>query len=164
MMPDSTITNLPNALSSGTIADADLSAWDDTSASAETKRMTWGNIKTALQVFFDPLYLPITQDQTATASTAYTFVIGDANNYVKFSAATAVVATVPPNSAVAFPVGTQIDLAQRGAGAVTVTEGSGVTVQTHASDTAVIDGQYGIATLVKVATNEWDLFGRLVAV
>jgi hypothetical protein len=162
-MPDSTITDLPNALTSGTIADADLFVLDDTSDSAETKKMTWGNIKTALQVVFDALYLEITQSQTTVGGTTHTFALADANNYVKFSSGSSVTATVPPNSSVAFPVGTQIDLAQRGAGTVTVAQGAGVTVRTHVDDTAALDGQYAVATLVKVATNEWDLFGKLVA-
>ncbi|MGB5757955.1 MAG: hypothetical protein WBM50_13645 [Acidimicrobiales bacterium] len=162
-MADSSITNLPNSLTSGTIADADPFAVDDTSAAAETKKITWANIKTALQVLFDTLYLPINQSQTSAGGTTYTFVLGDANNLVKFSNAASVTATVPPNSSVAFPVGTQIDLAQRGAGAVTIAAGSGVTVNVNAADTRELDGQYSYATMVKVATNEWDLFGSLVA-
>ena len=32
----------------------------------------------------------------------------------------------------------------------------------HTEDTLELDGQYAYATLVKVDTNEWDLFGNLV--
>lgn len=38
---------------------------------------------------------------------------------VTFNNAAAQTITVPPNSSVAFPIGTQIDLAQLGAGKVT---------------------------------------------
>ena len=41
---------------------------------------------------------------------------------VTFSNAAAQTVTVPPNSSVAFPIGTQIDCAQIGAGKVTFAE------------------------------------------
>jgi hypothetical protein len=108
-------------------------------------------------------FLATTQPHNVQTGTTYTLVLGDANDMVTLNNAGAITLTVPPNSSVAFPVGTQIDLAQLGAGAVTVTQGSGVTVNVHADDTRVMDGQYAVATLVKYATNTWLLFGKLVA-
>lgn len=160
-MADSSITNLPNAVT--TPADDDKFAVDDASASDQTKRVTWANVKTTLNTYFATLFLGITQSQNAQVGTTYTLVLTDANKLVTLTNASAITMTVPPNSSVAFPTGTQIDLAQRGAGAVTVAQGSGVTVNVHADDTRVLDGQYSYATLVKVGTNTWDLFGNLVA-
>jgi hypothetical protein len=51
-MADASITDLPNSLTSSTIADADFFVADDTSASAETKKITWANIKAALAAVF----------------------------------------------------------------------------------------------------------------
>jgi hypothetical protein len=69
--------------------------------------------------------------------------------------------TVPANSSVAFPVGTEIHVEQKGAGQTTVVADTGVTVNT--SETLKLEGQYAVATLKKVATDEWTLIGYLEA-
>ena len=99
---------------------------------------------------------------SAQSGTTYTLVLGDANTvYVTLNNASAITLTVPPNSSVAFPVGTTLTFEQTGAGQVTVTEGAGVTINQHASETLLLDGQYSVATLVKTATDTWTLTGRL---
>ena len=152
-MPDTKISDLTN-LTEANLATGDEFVIVDASA-AQTKAITVGEV--------DNRYLAITQSHNAQVGTSYTLVLADANKLVTLTNASAITLTVPPNSSVAFETGTQIDLAQRGAGAVTVTEGSGVTVNVHADDTLVLDGQYAYATLVKIGTNTWDLFGKLVA-
>ena len=64
-----------------------------------------------------------------TQTDSYTLVLTDAGKIVEMNKATANNLTVPPNSSVAFPIGTQIDLAQYGAGQTTLVQGSGVTVR-----------------------------------
>lgn len=94
-----------------------------------------------------------------------TLVLADAENAVEMNAATAKAFTVPPNSSVAFPVGTKILLARAGAGAVTVLEGSGVTIRNRLAgspQTHTLSGQYSVVTLVKRDTNTWYLYGDLV--
>ena len=64
----------------------------------------------------------------AQTGTTYTFALSDGSGaggfpLVTASNASAQTYTVPPNSSVAFPVGTQIDLVQQGAGAVTIAPG-----------------------------------------
>jgi len=98
-------------------------------------------------------------DQTGTS---YTFVIGDAGKFCRFSNAAAVTVTVPPNSSVAFPVGTQIDVSQAGAGKVTFAQGAGVTISSLNSYKALL-GQYAGGTLIKTATDTWLLVGSIVA-
>jgi len=102
----------------------------------------------------NPLTLAINA-QTA----AYTLVLGDAGKLVTISNASAVNCTVPPNSSVAFPVGTQITVAGIGAGLVTIAQGSGVTV--NATPSRVFRAQYSAASLVKTATDTWLLIGDL---
>jgi hypothetical protein len=97
------------------------------------------------------------------SGTSYTLVIGDTGKYVRCSNAGAITLTVPPNSSVAFPVGTEVHVEQAAAGAVTLTPGSGVTISVHADFTLVTDGQYAVATMKKVATDTWVAFGKLVA-
>ena len=81
---------------------------------------------------------------------------------VTFSNAAAQTVTVPPNSSVAFPIGTQIDCAQIGAGKVTFAEWAGVTIQSKAWNKA-ISAQYVGATLKKIGTDTWLLLGDLIA-
>lgn len=95
-------------------------------------------------------------------TTSATLSRSDEGGLIQSNSTSAIVATVPPNSSVAFPVGTQIILARKNTGAFSVTPGSGVTINSVGSN-SFISTQYGAATLVKVATNEWYLFGDLSA-
>jgi hypothetical protein len=91
-------------------------------------------------------------------SAAITAALTDAGAYVRCTASNPVF-TVPPNSTVPFPVGTQID----GVGtisAMTIAQGAGVTV--NKARTFVTTGAGAGWTLIKVATDTWDLHGDLV--
>lgn len=92
--------------------------------------------------------------------TAYTLAITDAGRTVRMDNGSAIALTVPPNSSVAFPVGTQIVIEQSGAGAVTVTAGAGVTLYSRGSLVSTA-GQYALAALVKTATDTWTLGGDI---
>ncbi len=61
--------------------------------------------------------------------------------------------TTPTNTAVAFPIGTRIDLPPHGAGQVII-GGSGVTICSSRSKLKLA-GQYSGATQWKGGTNEW---------
>ena len=91
---------------------------------------------------------------------SYTLVLADAGKAVEVNNASANTLTVPPNSSVAFPTGTQIIVFQQGAGATTITAGAGVTLRSKDSNLAV-DGQYASAALVKRASDEWYVTGAL---
>jgi len=93
----------------------------------------------------------------AVAGTTHTFALTNAGNLVNFSSASAVTATVPPNSSVAFPIGSRIDLLQSGAGKVSTAPGSGVTL--NPSSARSIRTQWTAATLIKTATDTWVLVG-----
>lgn len=98
--------------------------------------------------------------------TTYTFALtdgsGNGNNpLVTLDNAAGVSATVPPNSSVAFAIGSQIDILQLGAGDVTFVAGSGVTINSP-NGALVIDSRYSGVSLVKTGTNTWDLFGALL--
>ena len=97
----------------------------------------------------------------AQTGTSYTTVLTDASKLVTLSNASAITITIPPNSSVAYPVGTKIDMAQIGAGQVTVAAGSGVTV--NATPTLKLRAQYSAATCIKTATDTWLLVGDLAA-
>lgn len=112
-----------------------------------------------LQASLDTTYIP-TLVTTVTKSAAYTAVLTDSGKCIEFTNTTDVTFTIPPNSSVAFPIGTYIDIAQLGAGGVTVTAGSGVTLRSR--DNALkTGGQYASAGIRKRATDEWIVMGDL---
>lgn len=114
---------------------------------------------------YDASFATLTATKTINAQTgtSYTLVLGDAarNAFLTMSNAGASTLTVPPNSSVAFPVGSEIEGAQLGAGQVTLTPGSGVTI--NATPGLKIAAQYGTFGLLKTATDTWLAYGRLSA-
>ena len=98
----------------------------------------------------------------AQTGTSYTLAITDVAKLVTLSNAAAITLTVPPNGTVAFPTGTQILFYQGGAGQVTLTAGAGVTIRSQGSKLK-LNGQYSVAGIVKVGTDEWAAFGNLVS-
>ena len=94
--------------------------------------------------------------------TTYTLVAGDAGELVTLSNASAIALTVPTNATVPFAIGTQITIAQSGAGQVTVAGAVGVTVSASDNSTK-LRVQWSAATLIKTNTNSWILIGDIVA-
>jgi len=95
----------------------------------------------------------------AQTGTTYTLVLTDVAKVVSLTNASAITLTVPENSSVAFPTGTQILLYQGGAGQVSVSPAGSVVIRAQGSKTKII-GLYGVAGLLKVATDEWVFFGN----
>ncbi len=93
-------------------------------------------------------------------SSSYTLAITDAGLMVEMNVATANNLTIPLNSSVPFAIGQIIELTQYGAGQTTIVATSGVTINSYTGLTK-LSGQYAAATLTKVGTNEWYLFGNL---
>jgi hypothetical protein len=91
-----------------------------------------------------------------------TAVLGDDGKLVTMSNASANTFTIPPNSSVAFGIGTQINIAQLGAGQTTIVAGAGVTLNS-AGAKLKLDSQYAVCTCVKTGTNEWFVIGNLKA-
>jgi hypothetical protein len=96
----------------------------------------------------------------AETGTTYTLALSDSGKFVTQTNAAAIATTIPPNSTVAFPIGTQVNLMQLGAGAITITAGAGVTLRS-ADSLVITNGQYSVATCVKIDTDEWVLIGNL---
>ena len=95
-------------------------------------------------------------------SSSYTLAISDAGLMVEMNVATANNLTIPLNSTVPFVIGQIIEIAQYGVGQTTILPISGVTIRSYTGLTK-LSGQYAAATLTKVGTNEWYLFGNLTA-
>lgn len=113
---------------------------------------------TAIAALEETIVAPPINVQTGTS---YSLVLTDAGKVVRLTNSSAIALTIPANSSVAFPIGTQIVLAQGGAGQVTVGGAGGVTIRTP--ETLKLRKQYAQAALIKVATDEWMLEGNLEA-
>tara|TARA_R110002167_G_scaffold28520_1_gene95785 strand:+ start:2269 stop:2637 length:369 start_codon:yes stop_codon:yes gene_type:complete len=90
----------------------------------------------------------------------YTLVLTDAGKVIEINSGSSENVTIPPNSSVAFPTGTQIVIVRLGAGAVVIVEGAGVTTRSD-GDKAKIKSQYSSCVLIKHETNEWYILGNL---
>jgi hypothetical protein len=117
-------------------------------------------VSTATQTALDTKTNKLITTNRQTAS--YTLVLADADKLVEMNVATANNLTIPLNSSVAFSIGTQILLAQYGAGQTTIVPTSGVTVRSNGAKLK-LNVQYSGATLIKIGTDEWYLFGDIVA-
>jgi uncharacterized protein YjiK len=97
----------------------------------------------------------------AQTGTTYTLVAADAENkLVTLSNAGAITLTIPPS---VFTTGQQINIAQIGAGQVTLAQGAGVTItSTGASASAPkCRAQYSAATIICTASNTFLVVGDL---
>lgn len=97
----------------------------------------------------------------AQTGTTYTLLLVDDSKVVTLSNASAITLTIPTNASVAFPIGSQVNIVQLGAGQVTVA-GAGVTIRSQGSRLK-LNGQYAAASLLKIATDEWVIIGNTAA-
>jgi hypothetical protein len=97
---------------------------------------------------------------TASTSTTYTLALVDADNVVTSNNASAVTITVPPS---VFAAGDRITVIQKGAGQVTFSQGSGVTINsTGATATAPkLRARYSAATIVAESATVFYIVGDI---
>ena len=154
------------ALSSDSIKDADNDTKIQVEESSDEDKIRFdvGGTETAV---IDSTGLDVTGNVmynialNAQTGTTYTFVLADRGKLVTTSNGSAQTITIPPNSSVAFAVGTQIQVAGLGAGEVTMAAGSGVTIRSTPG--LKLRAQYSSVTCIKIATDEWILVGDLEA-
>jgi len=97
-----------------------------------------------------------------TSSTSYTLGVNDTGKAIVFSSSSSISVTIPVDSTYSFPIGQTILLIQNGTGTVTIAGAVGVTVNgTGVTSSIEITGQYGVATLIKIANNSWIVFGNV---
>ena len=96
----------------------------------------------------------------AQTGTTYTFVLADAGKLVTSSNGSAQTITVPPNSGVAFAIGTQIIVQNIGSANATLATAGTPTLNSKDANLE-IDGQFAAATLIKTATDAWSIIGAL---
>jgi hypothetical protein len=98
---------------------------------------------------------------TTSQVASYTLVAGDDGTIVQMNVASSNNLTVPPNSSVAFTIGTTIIIQQAGAGQTTIVAGAGVTL--NATPGLKLRAQYSGAVCIKYASDAWFVFGDLSA-
>ena len=161
-----TLTMTGKTLTSPTITTPTLTFSSTTSATtgqvafnSTTNKIIVGNGTNAIE--FAPSTL-LFNDQT---STTYTFALTDKDKLVTASTSATQTYSVPTNASVAFPVGSQINIIQIGAGQVTIQAAStGTTTisSTGATSTAPkLRAQFSSATLLKAATDLWYVIGDI---
>jgi hypothetical protein len=101
-------------------------------------------------------------DLSVVNGTTYDLEAGDDGTFIVTTESDPVTLEIQNDTAWATaPNSPQIEIAQYGTGAVTVTAASGVTLRYSAALTNVLNGQYATAGLKRIGTNEWLLFGNL---
>ena len=99
----------------------------------------------------------------AQTGTTYTTVLLDAGKVITSSNASAVTVTIPPNSSVAYPVGSSITVISIGAGLTSFAQGAGVTITSTGAvaSAPVLRAQHSSATAIKTATDTWRVVGDI---
>jgi hypothetical protein len=92
-------------------------------------------------------------------SDTYTLVLGDAGKLIRCTKGTAMSIIIPANAAEAYSVGQRVDIMQYGAGQVTVSGDTGVTLRS--TPTNKLRATYSSASIIKIGTDEWVLAGDL---
>jgi hypothetical protein len=110
--------------------------------------------------FADARYNFMYKGINAQTGTTFTPALTDASKLVTMTNAAAQTITLPSNTAVAFPIGTQIDFVGLGVGLFTIVAGSGATAVgliTPFKQRA----RYGVVSAVKISTDGWLVLGAM---
>jgi hypothetical protein len=96
----------------------------------------------------------------AETGTTYTLVAGNLNQLVTLNNASAITLTVPPS---VFSAGDVINIAQIGAGQVTLAEGAGVTITSTGAtvDAPALRAQYSSASIICTAADTFLVVGDI---
>jgi hypothetical protein len=96
---------------------------------------------------------------------SYTAILANNSQVVTMNNASANTFSIPTNASVAFPIGTQINVLQIGAGQTTiqaVTSGTTSILSTGATAAAPkLRARYSMATCIKAATDTWYVVGDI---
>lgn len=93
--------------------------------------------------------------------TTYTAVLADRYKLITLNNAAGITFTVPPQSSVTWPASTLLWIVQYGAGQVTIAPGAAVTLRSTPG--LKLSGQYAMAQLLRMGSDDWLVFGRLSA-
>ena len=81
----------------------------------------------------------------------------DSGDFLITTSTAATTVVIPDSATADFTLGTEIEIAQKGAGAVTVSAATNVTLNASATGAVTVPNQWGGASLKKIDANEWLL-------
>jgi hypothetical protein len=140
---------------------ATIPTLSSTTASVTTDYVTTSNITTGNITDLVVTGNTQIQYQFNSQSASYTLVLNDNGKVIPINASASAVVTIPPESSVNFPIGTNITILQTGAGETSIAPGAGVTLLSDSSKRK-IKAQYAAAGLLKTAADNWVAFGNLI--
>ena len=159
------------ALSSDSISDADNDTKIQVEESSDEDKIrfdTGGTERavldsTGLDLSGNVLFNSELKEVNESSGTTYTFLLADRGKILRVGDETnnnsAQTITIPTNTAVPYPVGTQIQVVQMGSGLVTMATAGTPTLRY--SPGLKLRAQYSSVTCLKIATDEWLLVGDL---
>jgi len=107
----------------------------------------------------------VTFEVQADITNDYTAVIADSYQVLdSMNKATAIAYKIPTNASVAFPIGSVLNILNKGTGVCTIsatTSGTTTILSAGAVPAAPTLGQYKMAAAVKVATDTWYVVGAI---
>jgi hypothetical protein len=96
------------------------------------------------------------------AATTYAPASTDAQKLITFSSSSAISFVIATDAAIPFQIGDQINILQLGTGQITISANTPATTTILSQGSKFkTNGQYAIATVVKVAANTWVALGNL---
>lgn len=151
--------------SGGAISSTAPSADGQLLIGASTGTMSWATLTAGSNITITDAANSITISAAVSLSilaktASYTLALADAGYLITMTSTSAIVLTIPTNASVAFPIGTTIQIYRGGAGSVTISPASGVTLRSAGSYTTLYN-EYSMAYLVKLSTNTWVLSGDI---
>lgn len=99
---------------------------------------------------------------TESTTTNYLILSSDDGKVVLTNSSSANILYIPHNANTSLPVGTQVTIVQKGAGQTTIA-GLDPAVTLRSNTTLKLRSQYSVVTVLKIATDEWLVFGDLAA-
>lgn len=154
-----------NILDGVTATTAEINLLDGVTATTEELNYVDGvtsAIQAQIDTKLDESYQELAQN---TQNANYTLVLADSGKHLYHSDGTAYTWTIPPNSSVAYPLGTVITMINDASADVdiTIARGSGVAVIFDGVNQNCTLGRYGVATILKVGTDRWYITGSELA-
>lgn len=109
--------------------------------------------------WLDPVTIAPVSTQTASS---YTLVLTDIGSYIRMDDPSGATVYVPDNATAVFPIGTEIRIEQYSTGPVLIEPLASNPVIVSEGSLFSTNGQTAVVTLIKVAEDEWVLYGNRV--